>query len=171
MARNMLKNKFLVAAILLVLCTVFSTPAFAWQGRARNYREASRHNEAQRGFARHGDDNRAELHGDGWFWGGIALSALAVGAIIASLPRQHETVYVDSTPAVAEPVMIAQAPSTVVVQPQWSSAEAVVINVPNVQGGYTPVVLTRRGNGYVGPQGEYYSGNPTVEQLKTLYGQ
>ena len=26
------------------------------------------------------------------------------------------------------------------------------------------------GDGFVGPQGEYYPGHPTVEQLKILYG-
>ncbi len=34
----------------------------------------------------------------------------------------------------------------------------------------TAVTLKRAGTGYVGPQGEYYSDNPTVEQLKVLYG-
>ena len=32
------------------------------------------------------------------------------------------------------------------------------------------VTLKRSGNGFVGPQGEYYADNPTVEQLKVLYG-
>ena len=49
------------------------------------------------------------------------------------------------------------------------SADAVTINIPNSKGGYTPVVLTKAGTGYIGPQGEYYAENPTVAQLKTLY--
>lgn len=44
------------------------------------------------------------------------------------------------------------------------------INVPNGDGSYTPVRLKKSGNGYTGPQGEYYEGNPSVEQLKVLYG-
>jgi hypothetical protein len=46
----------------------------------------------------------------------------------------------------------------------------VTLNVPNVKGGFTPVKLKKFKNGYIGPQGEFYLGNPTVEQLKVLYG-
>jgi hypothetical protein len=148
MAKYIFKNKFLAVAISLVFCAVFSTEAFAWQGRSQNGREGNRHNEVQHGMAGHGGGSRGEWRQDDWLWGGVALSALAFGVIIASLPRQHETVYVDSTPS-----------------------ESVEINVPNARGGYTPVVLTRCEGGYVGPQGEYYPGNPTLEQLKALYGQ
>jgi hypothetical protein len=158
MARYMLKNKLLAVAISLVFCAVFSTEAFAWQGRSQNGREGSKRNEVQHGMAGHGSDRRGEWDQDDWLWGGIALSALAVGVIIASLPRQNE------------PVILAQTPATLGIQPQWSSSESVEINVPNARGGYTPVVLTRCEGGYVGPQGEYYSGNPTLEQLKALYG-
>jgi hypothetical protein len=166
----MLKNKLLAVAISLVFCMVFSTEAFAWQGRSQNGSEASRHNEVQHGMAGHGGDSHGEMHRDGWFWGGVALSALAVGAIIASLPQQHETAYAYSTSAVAEPVMFAQTSATSGIQTQRSSPGSVEINVPNARGGYTPVVLTRCEGGYVGPQGEYYSVNPTLEQLKALYG-
>ncbi len=38
------------------------------------------------------------------------------------------------------------------------------------RGGYTAITLKKWGNGFIGPQGEYYSEHPTVEQLKTLYG-
>jgi hypothetical protein len=51
-----------------------------------------------------------------------------------------------------------------------SSDETITINVPNSHGTFTPVVLTKHGNGYLGPQGEMYIGNPTVAQLKALYG-
>ncbi len=58
-----------------------------------------------------------------------------------------------------------------VVEPvQTICSETITINVPNTNGSYTPVTLVRRNNGYIGPQGEYYPGNPTVEQLKLLYG-
>ena len=45
-----------------------------------------------------------------------------------------------------------------------------VINIPNNNGSYTAITLIKRGNGYVGPQGEFYPGKPTVEQLRALYG-
>jgi len=55
-------------------------------------------------------------------------------------------------------------------QPAVSSPAVVTINVPNSDGGYTAVTLTRCSGGYIGPQGEYYPGTPTVAQLQALYG-
>ncbi len=55
-------------------------------------------------------------------------------------------------------------------QSPLQQSEVVNINVPNSNGGYTPVKLTRHGQGYVGPQGEYYEGYPSIDQLKVLYG-
>ena len=43
------------------------------------------------------------------------------------------------------------------------------VNIPNDQGGYTAIVIKQSGEGYVGPQGEYYSSFPTVYQLKAMY--
>lgn len=45
-----------------------------------------------------------------------------------------------------------------------------VVNIANSDGTTTAVHLTKKGNGYVGPQGEYYEGTPTMDQLKALYG-
>ena len=61
----------------------------------------------------------------------------------------------------------------VVVQPSSTvyPSGSVAINVPNDNGGYKTVILQRSGNGYVGPQGEYYDAMPTTEQLSALYGQ
>lgn len=58
----------------------------------------------------------------------------------------------------------------VVPRPQALSGETVTINIPNSNGSYTVVTLVKRDNGYLGPQGEYYAGHPTVNQLKALYG-
>jgi len=59
------------------------------------------------------------------------------------------------------------APQTVTGQ---SASDTLSVNVPNSKGGFTPVKLIKQGNGYVGPQGEFYPGHPTVDELKTLYG-
>lgn len=56
------------------------------------------------------------------------------------------------------------------VQSQTQSQDVFTVNVPNFRGGYTPVSLKRSGNGFVGPQGEYYTEFPKVEQLKAMYG-
>ena len=62
--------------------------------------------------------------------------------------------------------------SSAVTPEQMSPDEgkAITINVPNTKGGFTPVTLTKHGQGYIGPEGEYYEGHPSVEKLKELYG-
>lgn len=48
--------------------------------------------------------------------------------------------------------------------------DTVTVNVPNAHGGYTPVKLVKIDRGYLGPNGEFYQGHPTIAQLKSLYG-
>jgi hypothetical protein len=54
--------------------------------------------------------------------------------------------------------------------PTSTSSDTVTINIPNLKGGFTPVRLIKHKNGYFGPQGEFYTGHPTVAALKALYG-
>lgn len=66
-------------------------------------------------------------------------------------------------------------PATVVVvnnSPQIAMAnmDTFIVNVPNNKGGYTPVVIKKWGNGYLGPQGELYYPFPEASQLKAMYG-
>ncbi len=50
-------------------------------------------------------------------------------------------------------------------------ADTYFIHVPNKDGQtYTRVELTRRNNGFVGPQGEFYPIMPTVAHLAEMYG-
>jgi hypothetical protein len=49
-------------------------------------------------------------------------------------------------------------------------SDAYTINIPNAKGGYSAVTLKRSGNGFTGPQGEYYPEFPKVELLKVMYG-
>jgi len=44
------------------------------------------------------------------------------------------------------------------------------VNVQNSNGSITPVTLTRSGNGWVGPRGEYYPSMPSSHQLHSIYG-
>jgi hypothetical protein len=141
----------------------------------------------------------------GWLGFDIAVSALAIGALIDSLPPRHTTVIVERTPyyyfdnyyyrpspyggyvvvappMLAQPVMVMPQPLPVIstapapfpvaaaTQTQPQAQDATTINIPNSRGGYTAVTLKKAGNGFIGSQGEYYSDNPTVEQLKVLYG-
>ncbi len=73
--------------------------------------------------------------------------------------------------AVQAPVGIPSA--TVQAQTATVSAEgddALTVNVPNDKGGYNAVIIKRSGQGFVGPQGEFYSEFPKVSQLKLMYG-
>ena len=168
--------RFRVALVIFLVLAVFCSDAFAWGGGGRHYYRGGR-------WYRHG-----------WFGFDVAVSALAVGAILDSLPPRYDTVvyggvpyyYYDNTyyrpypqggyivvpppPVVTQPVLVAPEASPVVVQPQEQIPGILTINIPNSQGGWTSVTLRRQGNGFVGPQGEYYPEHPTVEQLKVLYG-
>jgi len=44
------------------------------------------------------------------------------------------------------------------------------INIPNARGGFNAVVIKKSGDGFVGPQGEYYPEFPKIFQLQTKYG-
>ncbi len=51
------------------------------------------------------------------------------------------------------------------------STRTIVVNIPNKNGSFTPVTLQQSGNGmYIGPQGEVYPNEPTMEQLQIMYG-
>jgi len=175
MRKHILKSKLLIVMLLFPAFTaLYSQEAFAWGGG--HYRG-------------HYTYNSGRWHDTNWFWG-LFGAGLAIGAIVASLPPRYETVYVRGepyyyddgvyfrrhaggyivVPAPATTTTVVTVPNTTAIVSTIVPGAAVVINVPNSRGGYTPVTLTRQGNGYIGPQGEYYEGNPTVDQLRVLYG-
>jgi len=102
--------------------------------------------------------------GAGMLIGG-AVGALA-GAAVGSQIQKPEPPPQPAPEIVAQPatVVVAEAPTTTY------SGDAVTVNVPNSSGGLTAVVLKRSGNGYVGPQGEYYDQVPSRAQLQAMYG-
>jgi hypothetical protein len=105
-----------------------------------------------------------------------------VGAIVKTIPpdyspmvlngvtyyTDHDTFYV-YTP---QGYQVVPAPQIVTNRyaPVLSEAEIVVVSVPNDKGTYTDVTLKRSGEGFVGPQGEFYKEFPKVSQLKIMYG-
>ena len=72
-------------------------------------------------------------------------------------------------PAIAAPTPVTAAP-TEQPQAQVQIPDELIVNIPNTHGGYTKVTLKKSGDGFAGPQGEYYPGHPSVQQLKVLYG-
>ena len=101
--------------------------------------------------------------GAGMLIGGAvgAVAGAAVGSQIQKPEEPPQQVVVEQ-PA---PVVVTQAPPTATY-----SGDTVTVNVPNSNGSYTAVVLRRSGNGYVGPQGEYYDQVPSTAQLQAMYG-
>jgi len=43
------------------------------------------------------------------------------------------------------------------------------VNIPNSNGAYITVVVRKSGNGFIGPQGEFYAQFPSVAQLRVMY--
>jgi len=85
--------------------------------------------------------------------------------------------------AVATPVGVVAAPTAVPATAPIVQADAVTVtpssvntddsytvNIPNGKGGYNAVLLKRSGNGFIGPQGEFYAEFPKVSQLQLMYG-
>ena len=71
----------------------------------------------------------------------------------------------------AAPVVVVTPPAMTALSLVTTELSAVTVNIPNVKGTYTAVTMRRSGNGFIGPQGEYYPEFPKVEQLKLIYGQ
>ena len=149
------------------------------------------------GYGGHGGGhynyNNGRYYRSGWTWFGIGATALAIGAVIASLSPRREVIVVNGLTyyyddgvyyrpysggyivvqqpvLVQQPIVVQQSTSTVVAAPVNSTEETFVVNIPNNDKTFTAVTLVKSGNGYVGPQGEFYSSHPSIKQLRVLYG-
>lgn len=117
--------------------------------------------------------------GWGWGWGwpvaAVALGATATALWIAGHPYYYDGLYYDYTPGgyvvVTPPVgaTVVTTPQPVVIGTQ-AIDDVITLNIPNDKGGYTAVAIKRSGNGFVGPQGEFYPEFPKVSVLKVIYG-
>ena len=99
-------------------------------------------------------------------------------------PDYYDTGVIVSSPVVETPEIIVQPSTTVVtIAPTYPNTgitpaqitavdtdNEITINIPNAAGGYTSLLIKRKGKGFVGPQGEYYSEFPRVSALKVIYG-
>ena len=84
---------------------------------------------------------------------------------------QPSVVVVPNTAAATQTAAPAAAKSTVenTDVSATNAQDSFTVNIPNSKGTYTPVTLKRSGNGFIGPQGEYYPQFPSIEQLKVMY--
>ncbi|OGW79251.1 MAG: hypothetical protein A3G33_00175 [Omnitrophica bacterium RIFCSPLOWO2_12_FULL_44_17] len=102
------------------------------------------------------------------------------GYVVAAAPPAVSVPIMMVAPPVA-PVVPAAAPVPAqLVQMNVSNATATEIKeknnkdvfdiyIPNGNGSYTLVTLRKTEKGFLGPQGEFYSDHPTVEQLRERY--
>jgi len=118
--------------------------------------------------------------------GDYVLVSPPAGAIVNTIPTDFQPVIVNGmtyyvndgvyyvyTPhgyqVVGQPT--AQPVTTVVAAPAAVEVQdSFTVNVPNNSNGYSAVLIKRSGNGYVGPQGEFYPEFPKIAQLKVMYG-
>ncbi|KJJ84919.1 membrane protein [Candidatus Omnitrophus magneticus] len=166
----------------------------------RGVKQAPRHNELVFVNHKRYHYRDGRFYKPGFLGIGLTISLPPIGAVVSALPIGTQTIIVSnepyyyyenvyyrpcpygytvvSAPAVPvqtivtnvhpQPVITTQ--QQTIVSPAQTNNDNVTINVPNANGSYTPVTLIKQPNGYIGPQGEYYPNNPTIEQLKTLYG-
>jgi hypothetical protein len=101
---------------------------------------------------------------DNYYYGGPYYPYYPPDGVLVA-PPDDETV-------VQQPVTVVQPPPviTTVGAPASDISDSFTINIPNNKGGYTAVTLKRSGNGFIGPQGEFYTEFPKVSQLEVIYG-
>ena len=136
-------------------------------------------------------------YGDGVFYChrgfGYVVVAPPVGVVIPTIPAGYQSVMINgvsyytadgiyyqytpqgylvanppSVAMVTTPPVVASAPAVTVTPNE--TTDVLTVNIPNERGGYTAVTLKRSGNGFIGPQSEYYSEFPRVNQLRAIYG-
>jgi hypothetical protein len=174
-----MRRRFLLLAVVSILA-LFCSNSFA----RYNY-----------GYAYHG----GRWHSHGWFGFDYAVGYPPVGVIVASLPFGYTRIIYAGVPYYYyDNVYFSACPGGYIVvpapQPQEEvtpaasegedneqavtatakvskNSDLIVVNIPKKSGGFIPVKLTKHGSGYIGPQGEFYAGHPTVEQLSVLYGE
>jgi hypothetical protein len=189
-----MKKTFIFREILMILCislilSLQSTGAFAYSGAGGpdGPHRGPENITMGHGHYRYHDSRFYRPIFFGLFE--ILVDIPPVGAVVTVLPIGHKVIvtegvqyyYYDNVYYTAVPggYIVVPAPAvksnitvvpSVTIQSQKVSGETVVINIPNSGGSYTPVALVKQKDGYTGPQGEYYPGHPTIDQLKVLYG-
>ena len=118
---------------------------------------------------------------------GYVVTPPPFGACIHRLPRGYTKIYIDGQPYYTyngdyydhtpDGYVVVEKPEPRHAKQGRTAKEAEVkydatfeINIPNEHGGYTTVILKRSGEGFTGPQGEYYEEFSRVDKLKVIYG-
>lgn len=165
------KSKIWLVMALCLLCALPYSEAFAW-GTSKGSRSRQEVVVVKQ-HKYHYRDGR--FYRPGWFGFSLAVVIPPMGAVVTYIPAGHRRVIVGGiTYFYYDNIYYKACPSgyIVVQEPviKEKPGETVSINIPNSNGSFTVVTLVKQKDGYIGPQGEYYPGRPTVEQLKVLYG-
>jgi hypothetical protein len=119
--------------------------------------------------------------------GDYVLVSPPAGAIVTAIPSDFQpvvtngvTYYVNDgvyylyTPhgyqVIQQPMVVAQPAVVMPSSAPVPAQDTFPVNIPNNNGGYSTVIIKKSGNGYSGPQGEFYAEFPKVAQLKAMYG-
>jgi len=187
MKRKYLLFAFVTAVVLIVFC-FYSAPVSARTAHfgGNGFVSHSYGFHGYRGYSRTFSTSR--WHGGWASWGGVPR----VGVIFPALPFGctrifiggypyyfYDGVYFSPCPVgyIVVPAPDVDDESSAVVpdntssQADTASGTTITINIPKSKGGYKSITLTKKDGGYIGPQGEFYPGHPTVSQLKALYGE
>ncbi len=95
------------------------------------------------------------------------VQAVPQPAIVQVAPQPNIVVAPNSAAPQAAPNPAVE--NTVQGSSAANAQDSFTVNIPNSKGTYTPVTLQRFGNGFIGPQREYYTQFPSIEQLKVMY--
>jgi hypothetical protein len=185
MKNNVCSNKLWLITVFFLVFALSSSDAFA---KGKEDKPHGRQREVVTVGHQKYNYHDGKFYRPWWFGFELIINSPPLGAVIRSLPFGHKTIIVAGVPyycydnvyykpspigyvVVPQPVITSNITyAAVTTKPQALTVNAIVINVPNLNGSYTPVTLVRYNDGYLGPQGEYYPSNPTVDQLRVLYG-
>lgn len=118
------------------------------------------------GVIGHQSDRTAE----GAVLGGLA--GVATGGVIgAQIPAEPVVVSTDvaTVQTVEKQVSLKESVVFDKSQDQVDASEVFTVNIPADNGLYVAVLIQRSGEGFIGPQGEYYESFPKVAQLQAMY--
>ena len=200
MKGRMKVKTMLIGTFLLAVSLILPSQAFAWGwGRSHHryphhsqYPYGSFSLSLPNGSITVGFGKEKYYYQSGIFYRQHQLEYVVVpppsGVIVYAIPVGFHKVIIDGDTyftyngvyytRIAQGYRVVQPPASVVLEPATvesnvvsdTAQEGFTVNIPNSRGGYNAVSLKRSGNGYVGPQGEYYAEFPRVEQLKVMYG-
>ena len=128
----------------------------------------------------HGHHGHHGYHGYHYYDSALVISGLFdfIDVNVSTYPYYYDDYYYIEKPrdyiVIKDPTyQVVEIPKAVEIvqdkKQKETSVDSFVVNIPNAKGGYTPVTIKRSGEGFVGPQGEFYPEFPKVKQLKVMY--